>query len=293
MLKNLLFITILLFLTERATSQNDAIGYGFRAGISLAKFDGPPERGLNGEILETNKMASGFHIGAQFHYKFGDLMGLRAELLFSQRGTDYLYDGPSYFVLGRNTLLTTTIMGTRRQSVNVSNAYIDVPLTLYYKIKSFEISGGVNLGLLISSAAGGTIKFDGVSPNTGKPLAPFTIDLNYNYKKDKAGEASATTQQVNVDGRNYDVPTFIGAYYEFPEKDKSKFKTLDFGLVAGLSYYPIAGLYIGAQYIYGLGDVDRNDYDVSLRALNTDGTFIPKNTDNKSRSWQFSVGFSF
>src|SRR5258706_9843430 len=105
MLKNLLFITVLLFLAIKVTSQNDAIGYGFRAGISLARFDGPPERGPNGETLETNKMASGFHIGAQFSYKFGDLMGLRAELLFSQRGTDYLYDGPSYFVLGRNTLL--------------------------------------------------------------------------------------------------------------------------------------------------------------------------------------------
>ena len=285
-----LFLFIPVFcLPGKINAQLESIGYGFRAGLSLARLDGPSETGPNGETLETNKMASGFHIGVQINYKFGDLMGLRSELLFSQRGTDYLYDGPSYYVLGRNTLKEITLLGTRKQSINVSNAYLDVPLSLYYRIKGFELSGGVNIGILISSAAGGSIDFEGSSPVT----APFKINLNYNYKGDDAGEASTTTQDVNVQGQNYMVPSFIGAYYEFPEKNKDLYKTLDFGLTAGLSYFLNEGLYLGVHYVHGLGDVDRNDYDVSLRQLNTDGTFIKRADENKSRSWQFSVGFSF
>lgn len=292
-MKYILLFTFLTVLTGKSISQNEFIGYGFRAGVSLGKYDGPSELGPNGETLETNKLASGFHIGMTINFKFGDLLGLRTELMFSQRGTDYLYDGPSYYVLGRNTLQAITIGGTRKQSINVSNAYLDVPLVVYYRIKSFEISGGLNSGVLISSAAGGSITFDGVSPVTGATILPYTINLNYNYKKDKAGDASTTTQQVNIDGRNYAVPSNIGAYYEFAEKDKNYFKTLDFGLVAGLSYFLNQGLFVGVKYAHGLGDVDRNEYDISLKALNTNGTFIPRNDINKSQSWQFSVGFAF
>jgi len=230
MLKYSLLCTILLFLAGNVKSQNESIGYGFRAGLSIAKYNGLSEMGPNGETLEINKMASGFHIGMTLNYKFGDLMGLRSELIFSQRGTDYLYKGPSYYVLGRNTVQSITIAGTRKKSINVSNAYIDVPLTVYYKIRGFELSGGVNLGLLISSAAGGSVNFEGVSPITGNPITPFKINLNYNYKSDKAGGASSTTQDVNIDGRSYAIPTFIGAYYEFPEKDKDMFNTHDTGV---------------------------------------------------------------
>ncbi len=289
MLKYYLLCTTFLFLAGNVKSQFESIGYGFRAGLSPALYDGPSELGPNGETLETNKMASGFHIGMQLTYKFGDLMGLRSELLFSQRGTDYLYEGPSYYVLGRNTVKQITIPGTRIQSINVSNAYIDVPLTVYYKIRGFEFSGGVNLGLLISSTAGGSINFEGTSPIT----APFKINLNYNYKSDKAGEASPTTQDVNVNGQNYTIPIFIGAYYEFPEKEKDMFKPLDTGLIAGLSYFLNEGLFLGVRYVHGLGDVDRNLYDVSLKELDPDGNFIQRDDVNKSRSWQFSVGFSF
>ncbi|MGB4847521.1 MAG: porin family protein [Saprospiraceae bacterium] len=292
-MKYILITSFLVFLAGNAISQNDMIGYGFRAGLSMGQYTGPSETGPNGETLETNKLASGFHIGMTINFKFGDLMGLRTELMFSQRGTDYLYKGPSYYVLGRNTLTPITIAGTRKQSTKVSNAYLDVPLVLYYRIKSFEISGGLNTGLLISSAAGGSLTFDGVSPITGAALTPYTINLNYNYKKDKAGTASSTTQPININGRDYFEPTIIGAYYDFTEKDKNLFKTLDFGLVAGLSYFLNQGLFLGVKYVHGLGDVDRNNYDISLQSLHTDGSHIPRSDTNKSRSWQFSVGFAF
>src|SRR6185436_13718006 len=108
-MKYLLLASFLIFFTGKAVSQNEHIGYGFRAGLSLGKYDGPSELGPNGETLETNKMASGFHIGMTVNFKFGDLMGLRTELMFSQRGTDYLYKGPSYYVLEKNTTRSITL----------------------------------------------------------------------------------------------------------------------------------------------------------------------------------------
>lgn len=291
-MKYILIASFLLFFAGNAMSQNESIGYGFRAGLSTGQYVGPSETGPNGETLEKNKLASGFHIGMTINFKFGDLLGLRTELMYSQRGADYLYKGPSYYLL-RNALKPIIIMGTRKQSLNISNAYLDVPLVIYYRIKSFEISGGLNSGLLISSAAGGSLTFEGVSPITGAALTPYTINLNYNYKKDKAGTASTTTQLVKVDGQPYPVPTIIGAYYDFPEKDKNLFKTLDFGLIAGLSYFLNQGLFIGVKYVHGLGDVDRNNYDISLQSLHTDGNYIQRADINKSKSWQFSVGFAF
>ena len=216
-------------------------------------------------------------------------MGLRTELIYSQRGTQYTFDGPSYYLLGRNTVSSVTIRGNRKQTINLSNSYIDIPLTAYYKTGHFEISGGLNTGVLVSSNAGGRIEFNGITPN-GNALAPFEVNLNYNYKKDDPGFAYEEVQQIIVDGRSYDVPERVGAYYEFSEKDKNQYKTLDFGLTAGLAYFLNDGLYLSARYIYGLSDVDRNFYD---RALSTDGTIVPRADINKSRSWQFSVGFAF
>lgn len=280
------------FVGARMNAQNDNFGFGFRAGASISKLDGPSEVGPNGESLEEYSMARGFHIGAALSYKFTDLVGMRAEFIFSQRGTIYDYNGPSYYVLGRGNILTTTISGNRKQTLNVSNAFLDIPVSVYYKIGKFEISGGVNSGILIASTAGGSTNFDGIS-NLGTTVAPFEVGLNHNYKSDKAGEASSETINVVVDGRTYVVPETVMAYYEFETKDKNWYKTFDFGLVAGASFYINEGLYIGARYIHGLTDVDQNTYDVSLQTINQDGSFVQRADDNKSRAWQFSVGFSF
>lgn len=288
MLRFIILISFLLF-TINSKAQSDFLGFGFRAGMSFSKIDGPSELGTNGEELESNKMASGFHIGMTINYKFTDIMGLRSEFLYSQRGTDYVFEGPSYYILGRNTLQPITLRGVRTQTINLSNSYIDIPVTAYYKAGHFEISAGLNTGLLVSSTAGGSLEFAGTSP-IGNTLAPFEINLNYNYKKDDAGFAYEDTQVIVVDGKSYDVPEVVGAYYEFAEKDKSLYKTLDFGLTAGLAYFLNEGLYLSVKYIHGLGDVDRNFYDV---ALSTDGTIVQRADINKSTSWQFSVGFSF
>ncbi|HEY3385319.1 MAG TPA: hypothetical protein VGK46_02345, partial [Saprospiraceae bacterium] len=76
-------------------------------------------------------------------------------------------------------------------------------------------------------------------------------------------------------------------------KEKNWYNTVDFGLVFGAAFYINEGLFLSARYTHGLGDVDQNTYDVSFKELNPDGSFIYRNDKNESRSWQFSVGFSF
>jgi hypothetical protein len=292
MLKYISIVAACILLAGTASSQNDNIGFGFRAGASISKLDGPSEMGPNGESLEEYTNARGFHIGAAVNYKISDRAGFRGELVFSQRGTIYDYDGPSYYVLGRYTIRTTTILGTRKQTLNVSNAFLDIPIMAYYKLGSFELAGGVNTGILLASTAGGSTNFEGLSPQ-GNPI-PFEVNLNHNYKKDEAKGASETTIDVSIDGSfPYTVPETVMAYYEFETKEKNWYNTVDFGLVFGAAFYINEGLYLSARYIHGLGDVDQNTYDISLQSLNPDGSFIYRNDKNESRAWQFSVGFSF
>ncbi len=276
-------------------AQNDNFGFGFRAGASIARLNGPSEIGPDGASLEEYSMARGFHIGAAVSYKFTDLVGMRAEMIYSQRGTVYDYNGPSYYYLGLGNVSHKYVTGTRVQTLNVSNTFLDIPLMAYYKIGSFELSGGVNMGVLISSSAGGSTDFTGVS-DLGSPIEPFEVTLRHNYKKDQAGGASSELQDVIVDGRTYTVPQTVYAYYEFPTRDKDLYKTIDFGLVGCASFFINEGLFLSVRYIHGLGDVDRNDYDVSLQGLKDENdpySFNKRQDVNKSQAWQFSVGFSF
>lgn len=272
-------------------AQSEFIGFGFRAGLSMSKIDGPSELGPGGEALETNKFTGGFHIGAAVNFKFTDIFGLRTEFAYSQRGTNYTYDGPSYFFLGQNTLQPVTLFGNRTQTIKVSNSYLDIPITAYYKVGYFEFFGGLNTGLLLASSAGGEILFEGTTP-LNNPIN-FEVGLDHNYKGDEAGSASANTKDISVDGRPIPVPQFLGAYYYDTAKDKNFYKTIDFGVVAGVAYFLNDGLYLSLRYIHGLNDVDENAYDYSLQQLNTNGTRIARADENKSRSWQISVGFSF
>ena len=293
MKRYLILLAAMWLVSGSVISQNDNLGFGFRAGASIAKLDGPSELGPNGEELEEYTMARGFHIGASVSYKFTDLVGMKAEFVYSRRGTEYTYDGPSYYVLGRGTIRSTTIYGDRQQTLDLSNVFLDIPVLAYYKIGKLELCGGVNTGILLASTAGGSTNFEGIS-SLGNPIAPFQVGLNHNYKKDKAGEASSETFDVSIDGSfPYAVPETVMAYYEFETKEENQYKTIDFGLVVGAAFYINEGLYLSARYTHGLSDADVNNYDVSLQSLNTDGSFKYRDDDNRSRSWQFSVGFSF
>src|SRR6476620_10566076 len=90
MTQRILLILLVISCAWTANSQSH-IGFGFRAGLSFSKFDGPSEIGDDGEKLESWSNDKGFHIGGGATYKFTDLVGARLELSYSQRGTKYSY----------------------------------------------------------------------------------------------------------------------------------------------------------------------------------------------------------
>lgn len=285
-------IFILGMIITNSLSAQAGFGYGFRAGLSFSKFNGPLETGPDGAELESYDFGSGFHIGVSTSYKFTDLVGLRGEFIFSQRGTKYSYNGPSYYVLGLHETETVLLKGNRDMELTVTNAYIDIPLSVYYKLGSLEISGGAGMGLNVGSSGGGRIVFNGSSSVTNLPVDEFRVDLNYNYKSNDARQVDPSFIDVRVDGQTLNVPNRLGAYYWYVEKDKNYFKTLDFYLMGGLSLYLNEGLYLGGRVIYGLTDQDRNEYDISHQTSN--GTdFILRDDENKIITLQVSIGFSF
>ncbi len=274
--------------------QAQSFSGGFKAGLNFSTLTG-------GEIEQDNSSAeveeygfnTGFHIGAAFNLKLSDFFGVRAELLFNQKGTDYSFDGQSYWIFGPDTNTPVIGVGTRITDLKISSTYIDLPLMAYVKLGRVELSGGVNAAVMISSRGTGETTFNGQTLN-GSTIGLFTVNLNHNYYSDEAGEAkSDITQQVSIGGSQIEIPSSIGAYYFRSETDENLFDRLDFGLVAGVGFFLNRGLYLGFRANFGLPDVTRTEADISNVRLDTQQTFVTRDDKDKNLSLQASIGFSF
>ena len=83
----------------------------------------------------------------------------------------------------------------------------------------------------------------------------FKQSLIHNYNKDEAGGIATNSAgpSVYVDGKVVTLAKDAGAYYNYlgTEKDGNLYKTYDFGLTGGVSYFINKGFYIGLKYDYG------------------------------------------
>ncbi len=286
-------LTFLLLMAIGGGSDAWAQGFsgGFRAGLNFNQFGGPSEQDNNGADLESFNFITGFNIGASFIYSFTDLVGVKADLMYSQKGSEYVYDGASYFVFynpntGNETI---TLTGTRRTDKNQINTYIDLPVQAFVRLGKLELSGGVNVGVLISSLGSGGIRF---TPSNSS-VAPFSVTLDENFLRDKRGNASIKEGESRmIDGRAVNFPTTIGAYYEAVAEDGKKFNRLDLGLVGELSFFLSQGLYVSARANYGLSDITNNEQDVA-RAQRQSGQYQLRNDKDYNLSLQAGVGFRF
>ncbi len=275
------------------TSVDAQLGYGFRAGLSYSKFVGPSELNSMGEELGAYNFTSGFHIGVSVNYSVTDQFGFRGEALFSQKGTEFTYDGDSYYFLARGRTDERLVLGKRNVDQSVSMATFEIPIVAYYKIAFVEVSGGFYGSLLAAATGGGSLAMSEVQSLTGNSVEDFDVTLQHNYNKDGAGGASLQTQLITVDGSPVQQPVNTGAYYDFDFKDKNLYQVFDFGLVGGINFYLNDGLYIGGRVTYGLVDLDRNEYDISFYELNDDGSYIQRADKNTNLTIQASVGFLF
>ncbi len=285
-------LSLTLFLFSNNLSAQE-LSYGFRAGLNFSTFDGPFEEDSNGNVVEDYTGNTGFHVGAAVNIPFTDIFGARGEFMFSQRGGKYTFDGEGYQIFNRQTETPVYATGTKKIALDISNAYLDFPISGYARVLPWlEISAGVNVGLLVSSTASGTLDFEGVSTG-GSLIEPISVTLEYNYYADEIGEAEFGNPIVfNADGQRVEVPRSIGAYYDFAGEDGSLYKLLDLDLQAGLSFYINRGLFIGGRVFYGLADATDTDYDVSKVSL--DGTdYIKRDDKDTNLTLQVSLGFSF
>ncbi len=272
------------------------LSYGFKAGLNFSSILGDSEIGETDEMPETYDFSSGFHIGIIFNNKITDLFGIRAELLYSQKGSRYRFNGTSYQALHTITGERIFTTGTKDLSLNITNAYLDFPISAYGKVLPWlEIQGGFNVGALVSSSGSGEIRYDGVSP-LGIEIDDFVLSLDHKYFADKGGFEELGNEPIirNFDGTQVDIPKSIGAYYEYAQDEEVKlFNRLDFGLQAGVSIFLNQGLFLGLRANYGFADVTNNDYDRSLINLGDNNEFINRDDVDRNFSFQASIGFSF
>lgn len=279
------FLVLVVALAACHWMQAQDLSYGFRAGINQYTNDGPLEEG---ESFDYN---SGFHIGFGFGVWFTDIWGVRAELLYNQKGVKYAYDGPSYVFLQDQNENVLTFTGTRDMNLNVSSSYIDVPIMVFARATSWlELSAGIQPGFLIYSSGTGELSF-----NSNRLADSYTQELDYSYYGDELGEAdfSDPIQVENLNtGNIIDVPSTAGAYYYQKEREGAYYKVFDLGAVAGISFYLNRGLYVGVRYNFGLIDVTNNKNDYSVIMLENGEQVLRDDTDT-NQGWQFSVGFNF
>ncbi|MBI1226127.1 MAG: outer membrane beta-barrel protein [Bacteroidetes bacterium] len=282
------FFALLVF-SSLATAQD--FSFGFKTGLNFSNIKGDLEEG---ESLDRN---IGFQFGATFAWKATDLMGVRSELMYSQKGTKRSYKGTSYynFYTPNNDIIRTT--GIRNEDLNVSNSYLELPITVYFKPHSrIEIYGGASVSVLVNSSAFGNIKFSEIRDASNIPTSPNSIDheLDFNYLSDKPMEATYANpaKTVSIQGDNAPYPQTAGAYFEFVEDRGKLYKAFDFGVIGGISIYLSKSLYVSGRINYGLRDITRTKADVSLSSLDNNN-FISRNDDDRNISFQTSIGFSF
>jgi len=290
----LAFLVIAFFNPQNISAQAQTLTYGFKAGLSYSKIEGPSENS-GGTDLETNDFANGFFVGALFRYWFTDLVGVKWELLYSQKGSDYNFTGPGYQLIPTESGSILSLTGNQSINLSISNAYLDIPILIYGKFGKIEIEGGVNIGILTSSRAQGDLSFGGQSLS-GSIVNEFSAALDYRFRRDNPGVVDFTngTTSINVDGTPNVIPESLTAYYQFTEATGRPYRMLDLGLNAGAYYYWNQGLFLGARFNYGLIDVtEENGYDVSRESLDASQNFIQRFDKDRNITLQFSIGFGF
>jgi hypothetical protein len=272
----MMIVTLVVF---QATSQR----FGIRAGLNYTKFSGPTEQGVN----EKFSLANGFHFGVNYAYKFAEKLSVKGELLYTQIGTNYSYEGMSYYrVPIGNAFIPKT--GQTNIKLKVSNAYISLPITMQWEVsKKIEVFVGAYASFLIGPKGTGTLEFEHDTTSLF-----FKQGLVHNYYKDVAkGSTNRFGPSVWVNGKGGNVTQLArdaGAYYNMSEADKTGnlYRVFDFGLTGGANYFINKGFYVGLRYDIGLRDVTNDEVDFLKNVYDE-----ANNIGIKAKHFDTNVGF--
>ena len=289
--------------------------FGLRAGASLTSMFGPEEEGTEELYKTTVRLSAGATVKFPLHERFG----LGAEVIFIQKGAFHAITSensflkmPAYgteqaFIYGYNRTGNTYTKRTdtnfkRRASLNIINAYVEIPIMFYYELldDQLQLDIGVAVGFLVDSKGLGTIKYGDINildASAPDPTQFIEMDLDYKMLRDEIGALATTTAKTaKIDGTTRYYPSNPAAYYFTDVEDKANeniFKTVDFTLQAGLSYYFTPGLRLGARFGYSLLDVTTNKYDNSTLNLTEEGDYIQRDDKDGNIGVQIFVGLQF
>lgn len=311
-------LMIVLFLcTTSIASAQDLFKpkFGLRAGASLTSMYGPQEEGTEELYKTTVRLSAGGTVRFPLHERFG----LGAEVIFVQKGAfqaissenSFLkmpaYGSEQAFIYGYNRVGNTYSKRTdtnfkRRASLNIINAYVEIPIMFYYELMDdrLQLDMGVGIGFLVDSKGLGTIKFGESSildASVPDPTQFIEMDLDYKILRDEIGAlASTVAKTAKIDGTTRYYPSSPSAYYFTDVQDKAgenMFNTIDFTVQAGLSYFFTPGLRIGARFGYSLLDITNSKYDYSTTNLTEDGEYIERDDKDGNIGVQIFVGLQF
>lgn len=289
-------ILLLLGLNTPLWSQGTVYG-GFKAGINFSNFDGPSIMDANGNELENFKYSTGFHFGTSVNFNVTDYFGLRAEIIYGQKGTEYDFNGASFlpfYLENQDGFLVAT--GNRNAIFTVTNTYLEFPVSAFVRFRRLELSGGLSFGILLSSRAAGEIAFSNGNFANRNTLDNTVIIVDGSYfDVEPFDPANAGQSEIfRVDNNNRVViPELIGTYYENENASKSLYRRLDASVQGGASFYLNEGLYVSFKAYYGLTDITRNEEDFSITEINADNTLVFRDDQDRNITLQASVGFHF
>ena len=287
-IKYLLSLCLLsLTLTVQAQLQ-----YGFRAGLNFSGIEAMQEINPTDQTtLDDYLNSRGFHLGIAFGYELLDFLSLRAELLYNQKGYSYGYSGQSYQIFTANNGNEVLTRGDKRFALNISNAYIDIPVSVSLRpIEKLELNVGAGIGFLINSIGSGEIEYS----NFGSNEETITWILDHNYFRDEARGAEVSSEENILIGNNVvALPISTGAYYDYAETSGKYFNAININLHAEIAYFLNSSVFLSGRLFYGVSDITNDFYSVNRFDLDENDNTIENPQKNTSLSTQISLGFYF
>lgn len=293
-MKKVFFPFVLFLLLGTANLQAQKSSFGFKIGWNFSNLSGPSIM-HESEAIDNFAYVSGFSFGAVYTYNFTDLFGLRTGLDYAQKGFEYNFEGPSYYIFQRTSLDPLVTTGTRTQRVNIATTNFEIPIGVVAKVgdSGLEFHGGAYISLMAGASGGGELNYSGSTLN-GTAIDPFSYNLTYDYFRDLARQGN--TQEffdVTLPGEVLKLPIAVGAYFEDGTKSGNLLNVFDFGLQGGFSYFVNRGLYIGARASYGLVDITKNGREYSLYSLDDSNNRVLTEHKDVNISFQINFGFAF
>lgn len=271
---------------------------GIRAGLNSSTFAASEL-----EAGETYSLNGGFHFGVNYTYQLTPKLGIRGELLFTQRGTAFNYEDDDTYVQitpFNNAIAPFFEFGRVDTEIEHSNGYLSFPITLQLDLTDkIELFGGISLDLLIIPTGRGTQEFSSATRTLF-----FRRSLEHNYRNDEIGDLpqffnpfnpQLSFLQIDINDERVDVLRSETAYYNLRQGDLdgTKFNLFDAHVILGFNYFINNGFYVGIRGELGLFDITNEGADFSLKSLGENETFITRDDRDLSRSISLSVGFRF